>query len=198
MFIRCGRVALERAYSIPRVELKRKLNTGDATSDADRNIGLTSGLVRDVVSFRMHWRSTLRTEKQRKEVEDRNKQVTGCSAEAPNSGPKGTQRPARAYLPSSSSCPQPVTERLPVVQHPSNNSQETCKISVLPCSLDLSMFVEDGPGPNDVYNDAISNPQIIAKTSWSRLIDRFAFHMNTEQHHDQQFICTLNSYCNRR
>lgn len=89
MFIRCGRVALERAYSIPRVELKRKLNTGDATSDADRNIGLTSGLGRDVVSFRMHWHSTLRTEKQRKEVEDRNKQVTGCSAEAPNSGPKG-------------------------------------------------------------------------------------------------------------
>lgn len=60
------------------------------------------------------------------------------------------------------------------------------------------MFAEDGPGPNDVYNDAINNPQNIAKTSWSRLIDRFAFHMNTEQHHDQQFICTLNSYCNRR
>ncbi|KAE8307377.1 hypothetical protein BDV41DRAFT_51986 [Aspergillus transmontanensis] len=197
MFIRCGRVALERAYSIPRVELKRKLNTGDATSDADRNIGLTSGLVRDVVSFRMH--STLRTEKQRKEVEDRNKQVTGCSAEAPNSGPKEVHS---VLLELTSLLHRRVLSQSPSsfrwYNIPSNNSQETCKISVLPCSLDLSMFAEDGPGPNDVYNDAINNPQNIAKTSWSRLIDRFAFHMNTEQHHDQQFICTLNSYCNRR
>lgn len=113
--------------------------------------------------------------------------------------PQGdTQRPARAYLPSLSSCPQPVTERLLVAQHHSSRSQETCKISGLPCSLDLSMFAGDGSGPNDVYNDAINNPQHIAKTSWSRLIDRFAFHMNTEPQHDQQFICTLNSYCNCR
>ncbi|KAB8201731.1 hypothetical protein BDV34DRAFT_166561 [Aspergillus parasiticus] len=197
MFIRCGRVALERAYSIPRVELKRKLNTGDATSDADRNIGLTSGLVRDVVSFRMH--STLRTEKQRKEVEDRNKQVTGCSAEAPNSGPKEVHSVLLELT--SLLYRRVLSQSLSSFRWyniPSNNSQETCKISVLPCSLDLSMFAEDGPGPNDVYNDAINNPQNIAKTSWSRLIDRFAFHMNTEQYHDQQFICTLNSYCNHR